>query len=168
MNVSIRHAKVKDAKVLALAEREIAKIPGQLVSLPRELTLERFEKTISALLKSKKGVYLVAEVDNEIVGHGFLEPLHLNAISHVADLTLAVHEGWQGKGVGSLLLEELIKWAHKSKNIEKIELQVRASNRRAISLYKKMGFMVEGRRKKRVKIKRGLYVDDILMALDTL
>ncbi len=166
MTIRIRQAKIEDAPILALAEQQIAKNPGELVSAPSELQPERFERTISSILSSKKGQCFVAEIDNRIVGHALLEPLHLNAICHVAHLTLVVHLGWQRQGIGTLLLQRLITWAKEESNtIEKIELHVRSTNHRAISLYTKMGFHHEGRLKNRVKIGEGQYVDDILMAL---
>lgn len=61
-------------------------------------------------------------------------------------------------------MERLIAWARQSDEIEKIELNVRVSNARAIALYKKMGFHEEGRLEKRIKV-GGRYIDDILMAL---
>ena len=62
-----------------------------------------------------------------------------------------VHKGHQGKGIGSMLMEKLIEWAKHAKVVEKIELNVRASNSRARALYLKFGFEEEGRLKRRVK-----------------
>lgn len=165
VQITIRQARPEDAPLLAQAEREIAQTPGMLVSQPNELSDAQFLAMIDKLASGKNGIYLVAECDGAIVGHAFLEPLHLKAISHVANLTVAVHQGWQGKGIGSLLLKRLIDWAKASENIEKIELSVRASNARAIGLYEKMGFTMEGRLKNRIKIGPDQYIDDILMAL---
>ena len=165
MNIIIRPAILADASLLAKAQREIAIEPGFLVSRPTELIDQKFESTILKVLQDKQGQYLVAECEGEIVGQALLEPLHLEAICHVAHLTLVVHKGWQGRGIGKLLLEHLIDWAKASGNIEKIELHVRSSNSRAIALYKKMGFHEEGRLKNRVKFQDRHYADDILMAL---
>ncbi len=166
MTIVIRAARIEDASILAVAEQEIAKNPGELVSLPSELAPERFERTIASILHTKRGQYLIAEIDNQIVGHALLDPLPLRATQHVAHLTLVVHQNWQGQGIGKLLLESLIKWATSEvSTIEKIELHVRSSNQRAISLYTKMGFCQEGCLKNRVKISKGQYVDDIVMAL---
>lgn len=165
MIVTIRHAKIEDAHVIAEAEREIAKQPGFFCSQPSELTDENVINTISSFKKSKTGVYLVAEYQNKIVGHAFLEPYKLKSLSHIADLNIAVYLGWQRKGVGKKLLEHLIEWAKSSDILEKIQLNVRASNGSAISLYRKMGFREEGKIKNRVKIKDH-YIDDIIMGLD--
>ena len=69
------------------------------------------------------------------------------------------------EGIGTKLLKSIIEWAKNSSVIEKIQLNVRASNTTAISLYKKMGFEEEGRLKNRVKVK-DRYIDDVIMGLD--
>jgi RimJ/RimL family protein N-acetyltransferase len=165
MNIIIRKAKVEDAHAIVTAEQEIAQTPGYFCSQPSELSEQNTVKTIRALSESEKGIYLVAERENNIVGHAFLEPLHLKSICHVAQLSIGVHHGWQEKGIGAALMQRLIDWAKQSETIEKIELNVRASNHRAIALYKKMGFIEEGRLKNRIKIDANHYIDDILMAL---
>lgn len=166
MNITIRKAKVEDAHAILTAEQEIAETPGYFCSQPNELSKENVIKTISSLAELEKGIYLVAERDGKIVGHAFLEPLHLQSICHVAQLSIGVHHGWQKKGIGTALMEELIAWAKQSMTIEKIELNVRASNSRAIALYKKMGFGEEGRLKRRIKVNKNHYIDDVLMALN--
>jgi RimJ/RimL family protein N-acetyltransferase len=165
-NILIRAATVSDASAIVNAEKQIARNPGLFVSLPHELNEQNVIRTIKAFEASQTGIYLVAEINGKIVGHAFLAPLHLKSICHVCNLTIGVHEGWQEKGVGSALMHRLIEWAKNSDHIEKIELNVRASNTRAIALYKKMGFVEEGRLKNRIKIPPDQYIDDILMALD--
>jgi putative acetyltransferase len=163
--VTIRSARLDDAPVLAQAERTIAATPGLLVSQPAELTDERFAQKIAALDGADNGRYLVAETAGQIVGHGMLDPLPLAAVRHVVHLTLAVHPGWHGRGVGRALLGSLIDWARTAPAVEKIELNVRASNTPAQTLYRKMGFTEIGRWRRRVKIAPGTYVDDVAMEL---
>jgi ribosomal protein S18 acetylase RimI-like enzyme len=156
----IRKAKLEDAESIAKAEQEIAQDPGFFCSLPSELSEQNVRKTIA----SSQGIYLVAEQNGYIVGHAFLEISPLQSLRHVADLNIAVHKGFQSRGIGTQLMEKIIEWAKQSESIEKIELNVRASNARAIALYKKMGFLEEGCLKRRVKV-GDIYIDDILMAL---
>jgi putative acetyltransferase len=163
--LTIRSARVEDAPVLAQAERTIATTPGLLVSQPAELTDERFAQKIAALDRADNGHYLVAETAGQIVGHGMLDPLPLLAVSHVVHLTLAVHAGWQGRGVGRVLLGSLIDWARNAPAVEKIELHVRSSNAPAQALYRKMGFSEIGRWQRKVKVAPGQYVDDVAMEL---
>ena len=137
LNLFIRVARIEDAAILAVAERATAEMPGLLVSRPSELSLESFEKKIVEL--SKLGRYVVAEQDKKIVGHALLDPMSLEALSHVFRLTIVVHVG-------------------------KIELLVRATNERAIRLYLKLEFIQEGRFRNRVRLRDGEFVDDIAMA----
>ena len=159
MNYTIRRAKLDDAKTLCEAEKFYAKTPGFLVSDPSELKIENFLQKISTCY------YIVDQKDNQIVGHAFLENMSMLRLSHIARLTIVVHEGHGRAGVGTPLMNDLISWAKASEDIEKIELLVRASNIAAISLYEKLGFQTEGRFKNRIKIADHHYQDDLSMAL---
>lgn len=164
-SLTIRPARVEDAYVLAQAERTIAATPGFLVSQPAELTDERFVQKIAALGAADNGLYLVAETAGQLVGHGMLDPLPQVAVRHVVHLTLAVHPGWQGQGIGRELLGRLIAWARSAAAVEKIELNVRSSNAPAQALYCKLGFTEIGRWRRRVKIAPDHYLDDVAMEL---
>lgn len=164
-NTQIRDARVEDAPHLAEAQRLIARTPGRLASTPSELRDEIFRERITRLHGSESGKFIVLEANGEVVGHALLDPLKLAVTSHVVDLTIAVHEGFQGMGFGKRLLSHLIGRARSSPKVERIELRVRSSNTRAIALYKKLGFTEEGRMFRRLKIGPGCYLDDIVMAL---
>ncbi len=158
--IHIRKAELKDASIIAQAEQEIAKEPGFFCSSPSELS----QKSVEESILSSRCIYLVAEKNNQIVGHAFLEILNIASLKHIAELNIAVHKGHQNEGIGTLLMQTLIKLAKEEGSIEKIELKVRASNIRAIALYTKMGFSKEGLLKKRVKTNNS-YIDDVMMAL---
>jgi len=164
--VAIRQAKAQDAAALYKAEQSIAlKKPGHILTQPHELNDSHFKEKIGQLSDHPRGVYLIAEVDNSVVGHALLDPLQLEATQHVAHLTTAVHPGHEGNGVGQKLTQHLIEWARSRSLLEKIELHVRSINTPAISLYKKVGFQEEGRWLRRVKLGDDQYLDDILMGL---
>lgn len=151
--------------MLAAAERAIARTPGLLASRPEELQDEDFKQKILLLSQSETGLFVVAEQDGTLVGHAILDPLKLAVTAHVVVLTIAVHAGYQGRGVGRKLMEHLISWARANPKVDKFELQVRSSNERAIALYKSLGFKEEGRKTRRLKYGPGSYLDDIYMAL---
>jgi RimJ/RimL family protein N-acetyltransferase len=161
----IREAKPEDAEILATAEREIARIPGRLASRPEELKDEHIREKIVSLSKIDSGTFAVIEKDGTIVGHAFLDPHKLASTSHVVSLTIAIHEGHQNQGLGRLLMNHLIQWAKANVEIEKLELQVRSANIRAINLYQSLGFIEEGRKTRRLKYGPGDYQDDVYMAL---
>ena len=167
IEAQIRDARMDDAELLAEAQRRIARIPGRLASTPDELKDEAFRERIGRLASSDCGRFIVVveKTSQEIVGHAILDPLKLAVTSHVVDLTIAVHEGYQGRGLGKQLLSHLIDWARSSPRIERMELRVRSANTPAIALYKKLGFVEEGRMVRRLKIAPDRYLDDIVMGL---
>jgi len=61
------------------------------------------------------------------------------------------------------MLEKLLKWAERDPYIEKISLGVFSINESAIGLYKKMGFLEEGRKINEIKLHDKQYIDDVLM-----
>ncbi len=159
--VSIRPARESDAPLLCAAEREIARTPGRLVSLPEEL----IETNFAAKIREKAGTdtYLVAEHDGVIVGHAFLEvPSSQRRLAHVRYLNLVVHAPYAGQGIGTNMLRALLA-ATKKNGIERIELRVRATNQAAINLYTKCGFAHEFTSRRRIKLDDGTYLDDLSM-----
>lgn len=61
-------------------------------------------------------------------------------------IVIGVLKRYTGRGLGTKLFERLDKWALTHK-ILRLELTVITQNKRAINLYKKSGFMIEGARK---------------------
>jgi RimJ/RimL family protein N-acetyltransferase len=160
--LTLRKALVTDAPVLCNAERETARTPGLLISHPHELTYESFADKIDAL--TRDGLYVVAERNERVVGHALLEPFRLEALAHVASLTIVVHPGNLGQGVGRGLMTALLGWARAQPTLLKIELRVRETNCRARRLYEKFGFVEEGRLQQRILLADGTFVADIHMA----
>lgn len=107
----------------------------------------------------------VAEEGSELVGWCDAIPGEASAgTAHVGGLGMGVIDGHRGKGIGQRLLEVTIAKSTEL-GLEKIELSVYSSNEPAIALYRKLGFVEEGR-KKRGRLVDGTYEDVVLMALD--
>jgi ribosomal protein S18 acetylase RimI-like enzyme len=147
---------------LAHAEAQTARSPGLLVQRPGEIPTKAFLMKIVKL--KKRGRYIVAEEDGKILGHAFLDPMGLTANRHVFHLNIVVHPGSQGRGIGTALMTDLLWWARKSTQVGKIELLVRATNARAIALYRRFGFVREGRLVGRVRLASGRLLDEVAMA----
>jgi len=108
------------------------------------------------------GVEIVATVDGRVVGHlGATRERH-PAARHVATLAVVVAEAHRGRGIGGALLAEAIRWAREV-DVEKLVLSVYPSNRRAIALYRRFGFVEEGRLSRQSRKPYG-YEDELLMA----
>lgn len=76
---------------------------------------------------------------------------------------MSVNRAWRDRGVGRALLLILIAWAEQHPALEKLCLQVFATNTRAIALYTSLGFREEGRQVRGVKMEAGEYRDVLLM-----
>ena len=83
-------------------------------------------------------------------------------LKHVAVLTIAVAPAWRRRGVARQLLTRSYQWAQQ-KGVKKIQLDVRAGNTAAITLYEREGFVLEGRERAQILTPQG-YEDNLVMA----
>ncbi|QMV16812.1 Spermidine N(1)-acetyltransferase [Vibrio spartinae] len=86
----------------------------------------------------------VALLDGEIVGHIGFEICKNPRRRHVGSFGMGVKDNVQGRGVGSQLLTTVVELSDKWLNLRRLEVEVYADNERAINLYKKFGFQIEG------------------------
>ncbi|MBA2535443.1 MAG: GNAT family N-acetyltransferase [Rubrobacter sp.] len=117
------------------------------------------------LSEPPEGLYsLVACVEEEVVGSLSLENSPTRwRMRHVGSIGMAVRDDWQGKGVGTALMEAALDLADNWLNLTRIELRVYVDNAAAIALYEKFGFEVEGTHR-RLAFRDGEYVDSYSMA----
>lgn len=94
-------------------------------------------------LENGKSKYFVAKQENEIVGFAGI----LLIIDQVNIMNIVVKRDKRNFGIGSLLLEEIIRYS-KIHNATSITLEVNEKNIPAIKLYKKYGFKQVGLRRK--------------------
>jgi RimJ/RimL family protein N-acetyltransferase len=85
---------------------------------------------------------------------------------HAGELGMSVCKRCWNLGVGSCLLDTLIDWARKSGVVTKLNLRVRTDNHRAIALYQRKGFIVEGTIRRDFLI-AGQYFDHFWMGLES-
>ena len=110
------------------------------------------------------GVQFVAVNDaDEVVGWCDVLRLDQETFRHGWRLGMGVLPEVRGRGVGRRLAEAAIA-AARERGAERIELEVFASNVRAIALYEKLGFVREGVKRRARKLD-GEYDDVVLMAL---
>jgi L-phenylalanine/L-methionine N-acetyltransferase len=106
---------------------------------------------------------LVATVDDRVVG---MLGLHLERRprrSDCASIGMAVHDDFQGQGVGTAMMRALIDLADSWYGIRRLELTVFTDNAAGVHLYEKYGFVVEGTAKHYAR-RSGEYVDAYYMA----
>ena len=106
------------------------------------------------------GGFFLAEADGEIVGM-----LNVFTSHHgYGEIGMMVAKDWRGRGVGSALMDAAIAFA-RERGLHKLTLDVFVHNENAIALYKKFGFVEEGRRVKHYRRKSGELWDSLEMGL---
>lgn len=107
--------------------------------------------------------FMVAMNDSTVVGWCDIVPYSLEGFRHRAAMGMGLHRDFRGQGIGERLLRAALTAAEK-RGLERIELEVYASNEPAIRLYEKVGFAREGVRVKARKLD-GVYYDLVMMAM---
>ena len=122
---------------------------------------ELWKKRLAEL--PERDIMLLACVDGEPVGQAGLHAWANPRRSHAMWIGMAVRDDFAGKGIGSALMRELCAIADGWLNVFRLELTVYTDNARAIALYRKFGFEVEGAHKA-YALRDGQYVDAHFMA----
>jgi len=162
MNFNIRAIRVEDAAAYHSLVNEVKDERNYLFSTLR-----------FSLVDTKKYIEHHEAVSNPILGAfdeegtllGWIDFNRGNflEIAHTAMLGMGVKKQFRGQGIGSALMDACIKSA-KSLGVEKLELEVFASNTAARALYIKKGFFEEGVRLKKRKFE-DTYDDLVCMGL---
>ena len=129
----------------------------------RTNTAEQTRNRIEHTLKQDNEAVFVVEVENTLVGYASVIGGHLNRTKHKASVVTGILQEYAGKGIGSRLFDSLMLWAKESP-LRRLELTVMTHNERAIALYQKFGFQIEGRQEGSLMID-GVLVDEFGMAL---
>ncbi|ASK63953.1 GNAT family N-acetyltransferase [Virgibacillus phasianinus] len=164
LNYTIRSALVADAKVLSELR---VQIDGETENMDREkgeayIDVQGFEQIIKTDTESSRNLFLVASVDGRIVGFSRCEGIYLQRFSHKVEFGVCVLQEFWGYGIGRTLLKESLAWAD-TNGIKKVTLHVLETNHKAINLYKKLGFEIEGQLKNDRFLSDGEFYNTIIM-----
>jgi L-phenylalanine/L-methionine N-acetyltransferase len=158
--IIVRHAESEDYEALHRVFSGPRAVAGTL-QLPLS-SAETWRERLSA--KSDGTHQLVACVDGQVVGALTLWtfPTFWRR-RHVGRIAMAVGDEWQGRGIGTALMEAALDLADNWLNLTRIELEVYTDNVAGIGLYEKFGFEIEGTHQ-RWAFRGGQYVDAHFMA----
>jgi ribosomal protein S18 acetylase RimI-like enzyme len=150
---TVRHAMADDAQAMAAL---FAAVAGERTGIATEPPVDIDERAAQFARTTAGSVVAVA--GGQIVGM-----LHIDASPHgFGELGMLVDRGWRGRGVGSALIRAAISWA-RGRGLHKLCLEVFAHNTAAIALYRKYGFVEEGRRTGQYRRASGELWDSIVM-----
>lgn len=137
---------MKHTKFLVIREASSDDVNG-IIEVLKTICLQDeawARKALEKLLETENYVILVAELDRKIVG--FIDYYILPSVwekwNEATINYLFIHKDYQGRGIGSKLLKEVIKQTDKM-GIMELHVGTEKENKRAIRLYKKHGFLKE-------------------------
>lgn len=161
----VRNANISDAYNFTNFTNKLFKETSNFVRGKEDddVTVEMQTNYIDKHLQSKNGLLLLAEINNQIVGHAHLEEKSSKfKLKHRSEFGIGILKDYWGIGIAQILMQEIIDFAYTT-NFEQIELVVINSNERAKSLYRKFGFVEFGIFKNSFKYANGTYDDGIYM-----
>ena len=113
----------------------------------KEILISDFDEfwnynVFKAELQSENSKYLVAKLNNEIIGFAGIKII----IDEADIMNIVTKKIYRNQGVGTLLLNEIINLCKKH-NLNSVSLEVNEINSSAIHLYENFGFKKVGNRK---------------------
>ena len=144
--------------------RRMSGVFENTLGIPSERIKNNEEYIVSMDHNTHQFVAVIKESSGEeiIIGTAGLHIMHNSRLRHSASMGIMVHKDFQNKGVGTKLMEAIIDIADNWLMLVRVELGVFADNEKAINLYKKFNFEMEGLKKK-AAIRNGVYVDELIM-----
>ncbi len=128
----------------------------------RDASVPALARELDNMARSGNSAVIVAEAGGELWGYVELSGGSFRRNRATAYVVIGVLATAGGRGLGRGLLEEAKRWAA-THGVHRLELTVMAHNSRAIGLYQRTGFSVEGRRSECLLID-GEFVDELYLA----
>ena len=125
-------------------------------------SIDKWHQTIEQWLHDEYMHIFVADIQNKVVGMVRVQT-GKGRRKHIGSLAMAVHDKYQGQGIGKMLILTAIDLADNWLNLIRLELDVYTDNERALRLYKNFDFEIEGRMRC-ASFRGGKYIDSYLMA----
>ena len=163
--VAVRSATPDDATAHVALLRDVDATSDSLVTErgERDEDVVRRAERMRRSQAAPDALLLVAEAEGTLVGTLEFRVGERRRIAHVGSFDVAVRSGWRGRGVGTALVTALLDWAREQPTVEKVALSVFATNESGLALYRRLGFVEEGRRVSEIRFGPGRYADDVLM-----
>jgi len=158
---TIRPAREDDLTGLVGSIREVA---GRKTDIVAETVAEQLDHE-DALLRHnavETRVFFVGTVGDDVVGWAHVEAPQFEKLSHTAELTLGVLDGYRRHGMGSHLLQRALEWAA-SNGYEKVYSSLPATNDVGVEFLHSLGWVTEAVREDHYKV-GDAYADEIMLA----
>ena len=158
----LRELEEEDVKIINFWRND-TRVIDNLAAPFRYINVDVDENWFSAYMKQRNNTVRCSILDDDIL-IGLVSLTNVDNINQTAQLHIMIGEtNYWGKGAGTFAVREMVNHAFNNLNLQRIELEVLESNDKAIGLYKKCGFLVEGK-KERCIFKKGTFQNMLIMA----
>ena len=127
-------------------------------------TLAEERQWVLGHVENDRAVNIAAVADDQIIAMADVGALRFKRQQHLGGVGISIRKAWCDRGLGTLMMRELIDWSRTCPGIEMLTLCVFSNNPRAQAVYRKVGFIEDGRLPRRAKV-NGEYIDIIEMSL---
>jgi putative acetyltransferase len=158
--IEVRPAIADDVRAMVDLHARVA-AEGLWIGTEAPVDIDRSTRLVSESIQSDEHLRLVAVDGDRVVGNLSLSP----SAPGVAYLGMTIDAEYRAQGVGTAMMLAAIEWARAKPGVHKMELEVWPHNAAGLALYRKVGFEVEGRRRRHYRRGNGELWDAILMAL---
>ncbi|WP_117170131.1 GNAT family N-acetyltransferase [Paraliobacillus sediminis] len=160
----VREITISDSEKLAKLTNEVEKSSKYMLweAGERNIQTDNQKEMIKSMKAAGNSTILVAEKDNGLVGFLFAIGGNARRNRHSTYIVIGILKGYRGQGIGIELFNKLVHWAENN-NVSRLELTVVTKNEAGLSLYKKVGFEIEGTKRNALFID-GAFVDEYYMS----
>ncbi|MFF2907751.1 GNAT family N-acetyltransferase [Paenibacillus sp. NPDC057934] len=164
MMVTLRVLHPGDAEELLNLQHRLDQESSFMLLEPdeRRTTVDQLVDMLTSVAASDTSVLIGAEAEGSLVGYLSVRGGNVRRNSHSAYIVIGILQEYQGLGIGSGLFREVDTWAAEN-GIVRLELTVMTHNEKAVALYQKSGYSIEGTKLKSLKVD-GQWVDEYYMS----
>ena len=156
----VRPAQADDAEACAQVIAAVAEERRWIATEPPVDVAARAAQ-VREWLEHRDGIFVLEDDDGRVVGNLGLHHTHARGVMSIG---MAIVADARGRGGGRALLEAALAWLHDNPDVHKVELEVWPDNERAIALYERYGFEVEGTRRDHYRRQDGSLRSSVIMA----
>ena len=137
-----------------------------LMKYPEEyadFTVEKEKSFINEAYNDPDRIMIACLVEGRFAGNCMISFRTGLKDRHRASVAISLLRDYWSLGLGTRMFEEMIQIAIERGGVSQIELEFIEGNRRARSLYEKMGFRITGVKPDAIRMKDGTFVNEYMM-----
>ncbi|WP_304065365.1 GNAT family N-acetyltransferase [Pedobacter glucosidilyticus] len=163
----IRKGSLADKEALFNLYLDVSKNQNGIARAPEEIDVTFIDDVFNNIIKKEGLLFLGEERTTEkVIAAIHAHKYGIGIFDHVlTHLTILVHPDYQQQGLGTELFQKFLGEIEKHRpDVKRVELESRASNKKALRVYQKLGFKHEGILYQKTRNINGSFEDSYVFA----